>query len=304
MSPVSFQWTAGLSRAGKSLRDGISRLFTAAGPDRDAILEGLETALIEADAGPDTAADLVAAVRNVRIPEGGDEAAAVRLVLKERIRGLLAGCGPDPSAFREKPWVVLVVGVNGTGKTTTIGKLARRFSADGKRTVIGAADTFRAAANEQLAVWAGRAGVPVISQKPGADPASVAFDALDHAVRQEADALLIDTAGRLQTKANLMEELKKIRRVLSRRMPSAPHETLLVMDATTGQNGLAQARQFTEAAGVTGIALTKLDGTARGGVVLAIRRTLGLPIRWAGLGEGIDDLQPFDADSFTEGLLG
>ncbi len=304
MSPVSFPWASGLSRAGKSLRDGITRLFTAAGPDRDAILDGLETALLEADAGPDTAADLVEAVRNVRIPEGADEAAAVRLVLKERIRGLLAGCGPDPSAFREKPWVVLVVGVNGTGKTTTIGKLAHRFVSEGRKTVIGAADTFRPAANEQLAIWAGRAGVPVISQKPGADPASVAFDALDHAVGQSADALLIDTAGRLQTKVNLMEELKKIRRVLSRRMPSAPHETLLVMDATTGQNGLAQARQFTEAAGVTGIALTKLDGTARGGVVLAIRRTLGLPIRWAGLGEGIDDLQPFDAEAFAEGILG
>jgi fused signal recognition particle receptor len=304
LTPVPIPWAAGLARAGRSLQDGIARLFTGASPDRAALLDELENALIEADAGPETAADLTEAVRSARIPESGDESAAVRRILKKRIRVLLGEGGPDPAAFREKPWVILVAGVNGTGKTTTIGKLAHRFSAGGKRVILAAADTFRPAAIEQLAVWADRAGVPVISQKPGADPASVAYDALDHAVRQGADALLVDTAGRLQTKVNLMEELKKIRRVLAKRMPSAPHETLLVIDATTGQNGLSQARQFTEAAGVTGIVLTKLDGTARGGVVLAIRRALGIPVRWVGMGESIGDLLPFDAEAFAEGILG
>jgi fused signal recognition particle receptor len=304
VSPVRLPWTSGLARAGRSLQDGIARLFSGAGPAEGAVLDELEAALIEADAGPDTAHELTEAVRSARIPAGADEAAAVRRALKEKIRVLLGEGGPDPAAFRESPWVILFAGVNGTGKTTTVGKLAHRFSVEGKKVVLAAADTFRPAANEQLAVWAERAGVPVISQKPGADPASVAFDALDHAVHQGADVLCVDTAGRLQTKVHLMEELKKIRRVLSKRMPSAPHETLLVIDATTGQNGLVQARQFTEAAGVTGIVLTKLDGTAKGGVVLGIRRSLGIPIRWVGLGEGLDDLLPFDAEAFAEGLLG
>jgi fused signal recognition particle receptor len=304
VSPGPQAWSAGLARARRSLHEGLSRIFSGAGPAGAAALDDLEAALIAADAGPETAAELVEAVRSGRIPAGADGAGAARDALKERIRALLGEGGPDPAAFGEKPWVVLFVGVNGTGKTTTVGKMAHRFASEGRRVVLAAADTFRPAANEQLAIWAGRAGVPVIGQKPGADPASVAFDALDHAVRQGADALCVDTAGRLQTKVNLMEELGKIRRVLSKRMPSAPHETLLVIDATTGQNGLSQARRFTEAAGVTGIVLTKLDGTARGGVVLGIRRALGVPIRWAGLGEGIDDLVPFDAEAFAEGLLG
>ena len=197
-----------------------------------------------------------------------------------------------------------MVGVNGTGKTTTIGKLARRFRREVKTVLLAAADTFRAAAGEQLDVWAERSGARLIRQAPGADPASVAYDALDHAARHCVDVLLVDTAGRLHTKQNLMEELKKIRRVLSKRMPSAPHETLLVLDATTGQNGLRQARIFTEAAGVTGIVLTKLDGTAKGGMVLAIRQETGIPVRWAGAGEEVDDLLPFDAEAFAEGLFG
>jgi fused signal recognition particle receptor len=224
--------------------------------------------------------------------------------LKEKVRAFIEDANSEPRAFGEKPWVILVVGVNGTGKTTTIGKLGHRFKQEGRKVLLAGADTFRAAAAEQLEVWASRSGIPVITQKYGADPASVAYDALDHAVRHGTDVLIVDTAGRLHTKANLMEELKKIRRVLAKRMAFAPHETLLVLDATTGQNGLRQAEMFTQAAGVTGIVLTKLDGTARGGIVLGIKRETGIPVRWVGLGEGIDDLLPFDAEAFAEGLLG
>ena len=200
--------------------------------------------------------------------------------------------------------MILVVGVNGTGKTTTIGKLARRFEEEGKKVLLAGADTFRAAAGEQLEVWAKRTGADVIRQSSGADPASVAFDALQAAIARELDVLIVDTAGRLHTKVNLMEELKKIRRVLSRQMESAPHEVLLVLDATTGQNGLSQAERFTRSVGITGIALTKLDGTAKGGIVVAIHRKLGIPVKWVGVGEGMDDLVPFDAGAFVGSLVG
>jgi fused signal recognition particle receptor len=201
------------------------------------------------------------------------------------------------------PFVIMVVGVNGTGKTTTIGKLAAQFKNKNKKVLIAAADTFRAAASDQLDIWAKRANVDIIKNQPGADPASVAYDSLQAAISRNLDVLIIDTAGRLHTKSNLMEELKKIRRVLCKLMPDAPHETLLVLDATTGQNGLSQAKQFTQVVGVTGIILTKLDGTAKGGIVLAISKELGLPVRFIGVGEKIDDLQPFDHTEFVEALF-
>jgi fused signal recognition particle receptor len=197
----------------------------------------------------------------------------------------------------------MIVGINGVGKTTTIGKLAHGYIKSGKKVVIAAADTFRAAANEQLEIWAKRAGAEIIQQAHGSDPAAVAFDAVKSATSKGADIVIIDTAGRLHTKVNLMEELKKIRRVIQKQNPGAPHEVLLVMDATTGQNGLQQARQFSAAVGVTGIVLTKLDGTAKGGIVIAITKELKIPVRYIGVGERIDDLQPFDKKSFVEALF-
>jgi fused signal recognition particle receptor len=197
----------------------------------------------------------------------------------------------------------MVVGINGVGKTTTIGKLAHEHVRKGRRVIIAAADTFRAAANEQLEIWAGRAGAEIIHQKPGADPAAVAYDSVHAAIARKADVVIVDTAGRLHTKVNLMEELKKIRRVLQKLSPAMPHEVLLVIDASTGQNGIQQAKQFSAAVGVTGLVLTKLDGTAKGGIVLAIRQTMNLPVKFVGVGEGIGDLQPFDPEAFVDALF-
>ena len=199
--------------------------------------------------------------------------------------------------------MILVVGINGVGKTTTIGKLAHRYAQQGYRVMIAAADTFRAAANEQLEIWAKRAGAEIVQQKQGADPAAVAFDAVTAAAARGLDVVIVDTAGRLHTRTNLMEELRKIHRVIGRHTPSAPHEVLLVIDASTGQNGMQQASQFGSIAGVTGLVLTKLDGTAKGGIVLAITRELGIPVRYIGVGERIDDLQPFDPQQFVEALF-
>jgi len=201
------------------------------------------------------------------------------------------------------PFVLLVIGVNGVGKTTTIGKLASRFTGDGKRVLLAAADTFRAAAAEQLEAWGERAGVDVVRHKEGADPSAVVFDACKAAVARQVDILIVDTAGRLHTKVNLMEEMKKIHRVINREIPGAPHETLLVLDAATGQNAISQARLFKEAAGVTGIALTKLDGTAKGGIVVAVSHEFGLPVRYIGVGEAIDDLRDFNPQEFTDALF-
>ena len=202
-----------------------------------------------------------------------------------------------------EPWVIMIVGVNGVGKTTTIGKLAAKFTSQGKKVVLAAGDTFRAAAAEQLGIWAERSGAQLIRHAEGSDPAAVAFDALQAARNRKADDLIVDTAGRLHTKSNLMDELKKVRRVLEREMPGAPHDVLLVIDATTGQNGLNQAKVFGEATGVSGIVLTKLDGTSKGGIVVAIKKELGLPVKFIGVGEGIDDLQEFDPNEFVEALF-
>jgi fused signal recognition particle receptor len=295
--------------------------------------EALETALLRADVGPEAAERVLAGVRK-RLADAthhGDAADALREEIATLLRvgsgtgeGLpqgpnsrAGGAGPQiapgqPSAVPDPSHgststpathVTLVVGVNGTGKTTSIAKLAHRYRLAGDSVLLVAADTFRAAAADQLEVWAERAGVAIVSASPGADPASVAFDGMSRALHTGARRVLVDTAGRLHVKSNLMEELKKIRRVIERALPGAPHETLLVLDATTGQNGLQQAREFHRALGVTGLALTKLDGTAKGGVVLAIAETLRIPIRWVGVGEGMEDLVPFDPAEFAAALV-
>jgi fused signal recognition particle receptor len=267
--------------------------------------EQAEELLLGADVGVSTTRTLLDRVRRRMRAEGGAGKAPLEL-LKEEMRALVpAPAASFPLALngRPRPLVVLVVGVNGSGKTTSIAKLASLFRADGKRVVLGAADTFRAAAIEQLQVWGQRAGAEVVAHQQGADPGAVAYDAFQAARARGADVVILDTAGRLHTKVNLMEEMKRIQRVLSRLEPTAPHHTILVLDATTGQNGLAQARAFTESAGCTGIILAKLDGTARGGIVLAIAQELRLPVLFIGTGEGLEDLVPFDPQEFVDALL-
>ena len=260
-------------------------------------VDALEEALISADVGVAASDQIVKAVKAQR--SGGD---SLRTLVKEEIRRILRDAD-KASANGHRPYVVMVVGVNGTGKTTTVGKLARLMKDSGKTTMICAADTFRAAAVEQLEVWANRAGVDIVRARTGSDPAAVVFDALVAAKARGRDVVLVDTAGRLHTRVNLMTELDKIRRVATREVDGAPHEVLLVLDATVGQNGLAQAREFTSVAGVTGIVLTKLDGTAKGGIAVAIAHDLKLPIRYVGVGETIDDLIPFSADEYVDALF-
>jgi fused signal recognition particle receptor len=264
-------------------------------------LEALEDALLSADVGPATAAELVAAVKEEAGRRDAGEADVVRRVLKAEIARRLSV--PGPPIATGAPHVVFLVGVNGTGKTTTTAKLAARAIADGKSVVLAAADTFRAAAVEQLQIWAERLGATLVKQKSGADPAAVVHDACTVAVAKKAAILFVDTAGRLHTKHNLMEELSKMRRIAARLVPGAPHEVLLVLDAVTGMNGVSQAREFTKSAGVTGLVLTKMDGTARGGVILAIVRELGLPVRYVGVGETADDLLDFDPAAFASALV-
>jgi fused signal recognition particle receptor len=269
-----------------------------------AILEELETRLLRADVGVQVTEELLEKLRKrVARNELADVEALIR-ALREEIVAVLQPVARKLEITREhRPFVILVVGVNGSGKTTTIGKLAHRFSGEGRKVMLAAGDTFRAAATEQLGIWAQRTGSELVSQQPGADPAAVAFDALGAARTRGFDVLLADTAGRLQAQTHLMEELRKVKRVISRAEPSAPHEVLLVLDANQGQNALAQAVQFNEAVGVTGLVLTKLDGTARGGIVLAIARRLGLPIRYIGIGEQAEDFGEFDAEAFARALV-
>jgi fused signal recognition particle receptor len=267
------------------------------------VLAGLEKALLAADLGVRTTREVLDAVREKVDRQALADVAQLKAELKAqllRIFGAGAAANGQPA---EPPQVIFIVGVNGTGKTTTIGKLAHRLRHEGRSVVLAAADTFRAAATEQLAIWAERSGAELVKQKPGADPAAVVWDALSAARARGADAVIVDTAGRLHTKSNLMAELEKMKRTAAKLVPGAPHEVLLVLDATTGQNGLAQAREFTGAVGVTGIVLTKLDGTAKGGIVVAIARELGLPIRFVGTGEQRDDLVPFDAETFVNSLF-
>lgn len=260
-------------------------------------IEALEEALISADVGVAATGQIVAAVK-----EKSGRGESLRDLVKHEVRGIL-DAAERPSPNGHAPKVVLVVGVNGTGKTTTVGKLARMLKDAGKQPLICAADTFRAAAVEQLEIWATRAGVDIVRARPGADPAAVVFDAIASGKAKHRDVVLVDTAGRLHTRVNLMAELEKIRRVAAREVEGAPHEVLLVLDATVGQNGIVQAREFTQTAGVTGIVLTKLDGTAKGGVAVAIAHDLKLPIRYVGVGEAIDDLVPFSADEYVDALF-
>ncbi|MCW5891829.1 MAG: signal recognition particle-docking protein FtsY [bacterium] len=266
----------------------------------EAILADLEEVLIAADVGVPTTAALLEHVRAAAA--GSADPAVIRDLLRCEIAALVETApAPLPSAT---PWVTLVVGVNGVGKTTTIGKLATHHTQEGRKVLIVAADTFRAAAIEQLTVWAERSGADLVRHAAGADPSAVVYDGIRAAVARGIDVVLVDTAGRLHTRSPLMDELKKIRRVIARELPGAPHETLLVLDATTGQNALNQARTFGEAVEVTGVALTKLDGTARGGILLALRHELGLPVHWIGVGEAPDDLRPFDPAAFVAAVLG
>ena len=293
-----------LTRTTQQFLDRFDEVVTRAdAPDRRSrpvdieTLDALEEILISADVGVAATARIVEAVKGQR-----RDGASLRELVKQEILSLLRSTDrpPDQTA---KPHVMLIVGVNGTGKTTTVGKLARLIKESGKSPVICAADTFRAAAVEQLEIWAGRAGVDMIRAKAGADPAAVVFDALVAGKARGRDVIIVDTAGRLHTRVNLMTELDKIKRIAAREVEGAPHEVLLVLDATVGQNGLAQARQFTAVAGVNGIVLTKLDGTAKGGIAVAIANDLKLPIRYVGVGEGIDDLIPFSAEDYTTALF-
>jgi fused signal recognition particle receptor len=293
----------GLSKTRSGLVDRISKVISGKTKIDDELINQIEEALLSSDVGFDSTEKIIADIR-AKVGAGRyDNSEMLRDLLKEEIARCLAGSN-GREQMKAKPHVILIVGVNGVGKTTTVGKLAYNFKSEGMKVLIAAADTFRAAANEQLKIWSDRAGVEIIQQRPGTDPGAVAFDAVSAAKARNVDVVLIDTAGRLHTKTNLMEELKKIRRVIQKVMPEAPHEVYLVLDAVTGQNGLVQARQFLETAGVTAIVLTKLDGTAKGGIVVAINQELKLPVRYIGVGEGIDDLQPFDSKTFVDALFG
>ena len=281
----------------KSRRALVAELGASFDPGDEESWERLEEALLRADVGVPATAELV---RRLEARGGLTDLSAA---LADEVETLF-GEAPVLVSASEAPTVVLVVGVNGTGKTTTIGKLARKLSEHGRSVLVGAADTFRAAAEEQLEIWAERAGADFVGASRGADPAAVAFDAVEAGRARGKDVVLVDTAGRLHTQGNLMEELAKVRRVIAGRIEGAPHETLLVVDATTGQNGLQQARLFAEAAGVTGVALTKLDGSAKGGVAIAIAHELAIPVKLVGVGEGLDDLRPFDASDYAHALIG
>ncbi len=286
----------------------VEQLLTGDRPVDPELLKQLETALLSADIGVRTTKEVLAALRQQVNEHKLAEAAALKQALKQELINIVSAPtssnGQVPDTSTAAPRVLFVVGVNGTGKTTTIGKLANRLKKEGASVLLCAADTFRAAAIEQLEVWGRRAGVDVVKQKSGADPSAVVFDALSAARSRAVDVVVVDTAGRLHTKSNLMAELDKMKRTASKVISGAPHDVLLVLDATTGQNGLNQAREFWSHAGVTGIVLTKLDGTAKGGIVIAIARELNLPIRFVGTGEQIDDLVPFDAQTYVNSLFG
>ena len=291
---------AGLSRTKENIGHSLDNLF--AGELNDAFYEELEETLILSDMGVDTALEVNETLRRRAKEEKIKDAQSARECLREILTQLLE-VGEPSLELTGKPAVILFIGVNGVGKTTTIGKLAAAMKNQGRRVLLCAGDTFRAAAADQLEIWSKRSEVELVRQHEGADPASVVFDALSAAKARGCDAVLVDTAGRLHNKQNLMNELNKISRVVDRECPGSSRETLLVLDATTGQNGLIQARQFKETTGITGIVLTKLDGTAKGGIVVAIAHELGVPVKYVGVGEGIDDLMPFDAAQFAQALL-
>lgn len=292
---------SGLQKTRQSIVGGVSQVFRSFQNIDEELYEELEETLIMADIGAVTSERIVEALRQKVKEEKCKDPSLLTGMLKEIIAGMLQG--DSQLHLPQKPAMILVIGVNGVGKTTTIGKLAYQLKEQGNRVILGAADTFRAAAIDQLQIWADRAGVELIKHKEGADPAAVVFDTISAAKARKADVMICDTAGRLHNKKNLMDELSKINRVIDRELPDTSKEVLLVLDATTGQNAVNQAREFMQAAGITGIVLTKLDGTARGGIIIAIKEELGLPVKYIGVGEQIDDLQPFDPKQFVDALF-
>lgn len=306
---LGVRFSKAIAKTRDSINTRLDTIFDGRKQIDDQLLDELEEMLISTDIGLQTTMQVLEAVRKGVSRQEINDIDALKATMKNELldilqhskdHGVASETAVDDSI---KPYVLMVVGVNGVGKTTTIGKLAQRIKNEGNDVLICAADTFRAAASDQLEIWAGRAGVPIVQQKQGTDPAAVLFDALQSAKARNSDVLIVDTAGRLHNKANLMAELEKMKRIAGREVAQAPHETLLVIDAVTGQNGLEQARQFTKVADVTGIVLTKLDGTAKGGIAVAISKELDLPIRYVGIGEQVDDLMVFDADNYVNGLF-
>lgn len=293
----------GLSKTRENITNKIEKLIIGYADIDDELLDELEEILIMADVGVSTTDKLMESVRKGIKKKEINSPEDLKPFLQAQISEILTAGSDETKVAAYGPTVILVIGVNGVGKTTTIGKLASYYQAQGKTVMLAAADTFRAAAIDQLQVWGERTGTKVIAHEEGSDPAAVAYDAVKAAKARNIDILLIDTAGRLQTKANLMEELKKINRVIQREIPEAPHETLLVLDATTGQNAISQANIFTKAAPISGVVLTKLDGTAKGGVVIGIKAELSMPVKWIGVGEGVEDLRPFVAEDFAKALF-
>jgi fused signal recognition particle receptor len=300
MNNILSKWKSGLARTSKATFGQLATIFGAT-EITDDTWEKLEALLIHADVGVETTINVLDRLEDRADREGIIKESDLMAYLRQELRMHLDT--PPPVEFSEKPAIILIVGVNGSGKTTTIAKLGRRFSSQGKKVILGAADTFRAAGVDQLEIWADRIDIPVISGQLGGDAGAVAFDTVQAAIARNLDFAIIDTAGRLHTRYNLMEELKKVYRVVGKALPGAPHAVWLVMDATTGQNALHQAQAFKDAVHITGVILAKLDSSARGGMALAIQRELNLPILFAGLGEQPDDLQPFDADLFISGLI-
>lgn len=300
MNTIFSKWRDGLAKTSKATFGQIAT-FLGATEISDDMWDELEALLIQADLGMDTTDAILDHMEERVDQEGMIRTNELKKGLRDELRARLDS--PPPIQFDARPTVILIVGVNGSGKTTTIAKLGQRYRDSGKKVLLGAADTFRAAAVDQLQIWADRLNLPIIAGQPGADAGAVAFDSVQAGISRNADIVLIDTAGRLHTRFNLMEELKKVYRVVGKAMPGAPHAVWLVMDATTGQNALQQARAFKEAVNVTGVILAKLDSSARGGMAFAIQKELGLPILFAGLGEKPDDLQPFNPDAFVDGIL-
>ena len=292
----------GLSKTHQSLVGRLDRLFSGKTHIDQDLMDELEEVLITADLGVRTVSRLLDEIQSKKGPKNGSSPEGIKVLLQEEILKILR-VAEQPLCLDRTPFVFMVVGVNGVGKTSVIGKIAHHYRGRASHVLFAAADTFRAAAVEQLEIWAQRTGAHVIKHQYGSDPSAVAYDAVHAARARSADVLLIDTAGRLHTQINLMEELKKVKRIVQREFPEAPHEILLVLDATTGQNAISQASMFHEALDITGIALTKLDGTAKGGIIVGICDDLGIPIRYVGVGEGLDDLQPFNADQFVRALF-
>ena len=306
---IGVRFSKAIAKTRDSINNRLDIIFEGRKQIDEQLLDELEEMLISTDIGVQTTMQILEAIRKGVSRQEINDIDALKATMKRELLDILQhskghGVASETAVDASiKPYVLMVVGVNGVGKTTTIGKLSQRIKNEGNDVLICAADTFRAAASDQLEIWAGRAGVPIIQQKQGTDPAAVLFDALQSAKSRNSDVLIVDTAGRLHNKANLMAELEKMKRVAGREVQDAPHETLLVIDAVTGQNGLEQARQFTKVANVTGIVLTKLDGTAKGGIAVAIAKELDLPIRYVGIGEQVDDLMVFDAENYVNGLF-